>query len=59
MINKLSEKGVDQVLCESCEALKWKSPTKIQIEAIPVALSGIQFLNVQFILNSIQIISMI
>ncbi|XP_075689653.1 putative ATP-dependent RNA helicase DDX47 [Rhinoderma darwinii] len=32
--------GVTDVLCETCEQLGWKSPTKIQIEAIPVALQG-------------------
>jgi len=28
------------VLCETCETLKWKTPTKIQKEAIPIALQG-------------------
>lgn len=28
------------MLCETCETLKWKTPTKIQREAIPVALQG-------------------
>ncbi|KAI5613410.1 putative ATP-dependent RNA helicase DDX47, partial [Silurus asotus] len=32
------EKGVTEVLCEACDLLGWKTPTKIQIEAIPVAL---------------------
>ncbi|XP_073429097.1 probable ATP-dependent RNA helicase DDX47 isoform X1 [Dendrobates tinctorius] len=32
--------GVTDVLCETCEQLGWKKPTKIQIEAIPVALQG-------------------
>ncbi|CAI6364077.1 unnamed protein product [Macrosiphum euphorbiae] len=32
--------GVTDVLCETCETLKWKTPTKIQKEAIPVALQG-------------------
>jgi len=32
--------GVTDVLCETCETLKWKAPTKIQKEAIPVALQG-------------------
>ena len=32
--------GVVDVLCEACEGLKWKTPSKIQREAIPVALSG-------------------
>ncbi|KAI1883884.1 hypothetical protein AGOR_G00220680 [Albula goreensis] len=34
------ELGVTEVLCEACEQLGWKSPTKIQVEAIPVALQG-------------------
>ncbi|XP_054714249.1 probable ATP-dependent RNA helicase DDX47 [Uloborus diversus] len=32
--------GVVDVLCAACEQLKWKSPTAIQKEAIPVALAG-------------------
>ncbi|KAJ8384001.1 hypothetical protein AAFF_G00212450 [Aldrovandia affinis] len=32
--------GVTEVLCEACEQLGWKTPTKIQVEAIPVALEG-------------------
>nr|XP_034312668.1 probable ATP-dependent RNA helicase DDX47 [Crassostrea gigas] len=32
--------GIVDVLCEACEQLKWKTPTKIQKEAIPVALQG-------------------
>ncbi|XKL59182.1 hypothetical protein PGB90_000198 [Kerria lacca] len=32
--------GVVDVLCEACESLKWKTPTKIQIETIPIALQG-------------------
>lgn len=32
--------GVIDVLCEACEQLKWKAPSKIQREAIPVALQG-------------------
>ncbi|XP_062507694.1 probable ATP-dependent RNA helicase DDX47 [Corticium candelabrum] len=32
--------GVVDVLCEACERLEWKEPTKIQQEAIPVALEG-------------------
>lgn len=28
------------MLCEACEQLGWKHPTKIQVEAIPVALEG-------------------
>ncbi|XP_056462622.1 probable ATP-dependent RNA helicase DDX47 [Gadus chalcogrammus] len=34
------ELGVTEVLCEACDQLGWKCPTKIQIEAIPVALAG-------------------
>ncbi|XP_064308832.1 probable ATP-dependent RNA helicase DDX47 isoform X2 [Phalacrocorax carbo] len=32
--------GVTDVLCEACDQLGWKTPTKIQVEAIPVALQG-------------------
>ncbi|XP_045536435.1 probable ATP-dependent RNA helicase DDX47 [Papilio machaon] len=32
--------GVVDVLCEACQELKWKNPSKIQKEAIPVALQG-------------------
>ncbi|XP_046391977.1 probable ATP-dependent RNA helicase DDX47 [Ischnura elegans] len=32
--------GIVDVLCDTCSQLKWKDPTKIQIEAIPVALKG-------------------
>ncbi|KAM5263158.1 putative ATP-dependent RNA helicase DDX47 isoform 2-T2 [Ctenodactylus gundi] len=32
--------GVTDVLCEACELLGWVKPTKIQIEAIPLALQG-------------------
>lgn len=32
--------GIVDVFCEACESLKWKAPTKIQKEAIPVALEG-------------------
>nr|XP_004611363.1 unnamed protein product [Sorex araneus] len=32
--------GVTDVLCEACEQLGWTKPTKIQIEAIPLALQG-------------------
>uniref|UniRef100_A0AAR2KFR3 RNA helicase n=1 Tax=Pygocentrus nattereri TaxID=42514 RepID=A0AAR2KFR3_PYGNA len=34
------ELGVTGVLCEACDLLGWKRPTKIQVEAIPVALEG-------------------
>merc|ERR1719245_358173 len=32
--------GVCEELCQACELLKWKAPTKIQQEAIPWALKG-------------------
>ncbi|XP_004411131.1 PREDICTED: probable ATP-dependent RNA helicase DDX47 isoform X2 [Odobenus rosmarus divergens] len=32
--------GVTDVLCEACDQLRWTKPTKIQIEAIPLALQG-------------------
>lgn len=32
--------GVDERLCEVCKSLDWTTPTKIQCEAIPVALQG-------------------
>jgi len=32
--------GVTEVLCEACSRLGWKCPTKIQTEALPVALRG-------------------
>ncbi|KAK6045830.1 hypothetical protein COOONC_16665 [Cooperia oncophora] len=32
--------GVCESLCEACERLDWKTPTKIQIAALPHALSG-------------------
>lgn len=32
--------GLTEVLCKACEQLKWKTPSKIQKEAIPVALQG-------------------
>jgi len=32
--------GVVDALCTACEDLKWKSPTKIQREAIPLTLQG-------------------
>lgn len=34
------EMGIDERLCEVCDSLNWKHPTKIQREAIPVALQG-------------------
>lgn len=32
--------GIDERLCEVCRSLNWKEPTKIQREAIPIALQG-------------------
>ncbi|XP_054745022.1 ATP-dependent RNA helicase DDX47 [Anastrepha obliqua] len=32
--------GLTDVLCKACEELKWKAPSKIQKEAIPVGLQG-------------------
>ncbi|XP_055595904.1 ATP-dependent RNA helicase DDX47 [Uranotaenia lowii] len=34
------EMGLVDTLCEACRALKWKAPSKIQREAIPLALQG-------------------
>ena len=39
-IHVSSLQGIVDVLCQSCERLGWKMPTKIQKEAIPVALEG-------------------
>lgn len=35
-----SSLGVVDVLCETCEELGWKKPSKIQQEAIPLAIEG-------------------
>ena len=32
--------GINEVLCEACERLGWKNPTKIQCESIPISLEG-------------------
>ena len=32
--------GLVEVLCEACEKVGWKKPSRIQAEAIPVALKG-------------------
>ena len=32
--------GINESLCEACERLGWKMPTKIQKEALPIALEG-------------------
>src|SRR5699024_4299867 len=34
------ELGVSDQLCEAAASLKWTKPSKIQVEAIPVALQG-------------------
>ena len=34
-----AELGVVDPLCQACETLGWEKPSKIQIEAIPVALA--------------------
>lgn len=34
------ELGVCTELVEACESLNWKTPSKIQVEAIPYALEG-------------------
>ena len=33
--------GVTDILCEACEKVGWKKPTKIQQECIPLALQGL------------------
>jgi len=35
-----AELGLVDVLCEACEKVGWKKPSKIQAEAIPVAIAG-------------------
>ena len=35
-----AELGLVDVLCEACDKVGWKKPSKIQAEAIPVALEG-------------------
>ncbi|XP_074866901.1 putative ATP-dependent RNA helicase DDX47 isoform X3 [Carettochelys insculpta] len=39
-LRSFKDLGVTDVLCEACDQLGWKTPTKIQVEAIPVALQG-------------------
>eukprot|EP00002_Diphylleia_rotans_P031204 TRINITY_DN6473_c0_g1_i1.p1 TRINITY_DN6473_c0_g1~~TRINITY_DN6473_c0_g1_i1.p1 ORF type:complete len:473 (+),score=110.60 TRINITY_DN6473_c0_g1_i1:43-1461(+) len=34
------ELGLEERLCEACEKLGWKTPTPIQVQAIPYALQG-------------------
>ncbi len=37
---EFSDLGIVDVLCEAAKSLGWKNPTKIQKEAIPIALEG-------------------
>ncbi|KAM6913267.1 putative ATP-dependent RNA helicase DDX47 [Lycodopsis pacificus] len=39
-VKTFKDLGVTEVLCEACDQLGWKIPTKIQVEAIPLALQG-------------------
>lgn len=39
-IKSFKDLGVVDVLCEAAERLKWKEPSKIQKESIPLALEG-------------------
>ena len=39
------KQGLSDVLCEACERLGWKEPSKIQKEAIPASLTGFLSLN--------------
>jgi len=32
--------GLTEELCQACQRMKWSKPSKIQIEAIPIALQG-------------------
>ena len=34
-----TELGLVEPLCQACESLGWKKPSKIQVESIPVALA--------------------
>ncbi|KAI6199995.1 RNA helicase [Aphelenchoides besseyi] len=38
--DSFEELGLSEPLCEACERVGWKAPTKVQIAAIPPALSG-------------------
>ncbi|XP_066914150.1 probable ATP-dependent RNA helicase DDX47 [Clytia hemisphaerica] len=37
---KFSDLGINEILCEACDRLGWKFPSKIQCESIPVSLEG-------------------
>jgi ATP-dependent RNA helicase DDX47/RRP3 len=39
-LGEFSDLGLVDVLCEAAKSLGWKNPTKIQKEAIPIALEG-------------------
>uniref|UniRef100_A0A7E4W3Q5 RNA helicase n=1 Tax=Panagrellus redivivus TaxID=6233 RepID=A0A7E4W3Q5_PANRE len=39
-VKSFAELGVNEVLCETCERLGWKKPSKIQAATLPAALSG-------------------
>jgi len=40
-VSTFADLGVCPELVDACDALGWKQPTKIQVEAIPYALKGI------------------
>jgi len=47
-IKTFKDLGLSESLVEACEKLGWKTPLKIQTEAIPLALEGchlIEFCN--------------
>lgn len=44
--------GICAELCEACEQLKWKKPTLIQKEALPVALKGTPILSLSSYINA-------
>lgn len=45
-INYSFLQGIVDSLCQACEDLKWKAPTKIQREAIPLTIQGNFSINV-------------
>ncbi|KAJ4843336.1 hypothetical protein Tsubulata_026709 [Turnera subulata] len=44
-VKTFEELGICEPLAEACDRLGWKNPTKIQVEAIPHALEGRDFLS--------------
>lgn len=44
--------GLREELVEACDAVGWRAPTKIQVDAIPFALDGTISLCVQFVFIS-------